>query len=164
MSENMWNVVKNKLTKDSTSSLRGNTLPELEADETNGNGFEDKLGMFNFSADYQLPENLNKRLIEQANNMQLDSCDLLQLIIELALVNKKDVRVAFLENEKANLEKYFSDKTEIELEDTFIFYDRVEINLDVDVDSNKFNLIIMFLQGDNYVAKKIIKPIENYLG
>ena len=96
--------------------------------------------------------------------MNLESCELLQLIIELALSSKSDIREDFLKDERLTLLKYFEDKTEINLDGTIIFYEKVEIELDVNIEENKFDLVVLFLQNDKYVAKKIIKPIENYLG
>lgn len=155
MSQNMWSIVKGKLTGENEVALGA----EKEEQE-----FEGSLGRLDTFGDYSLPVDLNKRLIEKAHSMNLESCELLQLIIELALSSKSDIREDFLKDERLTLLKYFEDKTEINLDGTIIFYEKVEIELDVNIEENKFDLVVLFLQNDKYVAKKIIKPIENYLG
>ncbi|GAA0101502.1 hypothetical protein UT300012_22170 [Paraclostridium bifermentans] len=115
------------------------------------------------SNNYQLPEKLNERLLERAEEMNLDSCELMKLIIDMALNRPGDIRIDYIEAEKERMLKYFRDREEITLNGTVVFYDNLDIATDIDVEQDRFDLIITFKQGTNKVARKVVSPIEDYL-
>lgn len=112
---------------------------------------------------YQLPEELNNRLQYKADEMNLDGCELMKLILDMALNKEGDLRIDYIEAERQKAMKYYNSREEIDLGETVVFYDSVDIVSDIDIAENKFNLVITFKQGNNKVARQVVKPIQDFL-
>lgn len=112
---------------------------------------------------YQLPEALNNRLMLKAEEMNLDSCELMKLILDMALNKEGDLRIDYIEAEKEKVIKYFNEREEVTLGEAVVFYDNIDVVTDINVEEDKFNLIITFKQGTNKVARQVVKPIEDFL-
>lgn len=113
--------------------------------------------------EYMFPESTQNRLEVKAAEMGISTEDLLTLMIEVSLAETKDLREIFVSNELELLKTKYSKEETLQVEDTIIYFDKVEVSKDIDKETGKYAIIIDYYLGGNKIASRVERPLERII-
>lgn len=113
--------------------------------------------------EYMFPESTQNRLEVKADEMGISTEDLLTLMIEVSLAETKDLREIFVSNELEILKTMYSKEETLQVEDTIIYFDKVEVSKDIDKETGKYAIIIDYYLGGNKIASRVERPLERII-